>query len=244
MSEELTRKKKLRAAHRASATRMITQAKELLEAEEGDETMLRQRRNALRTKLQTLQTLDLEILDSIDEDVIEEEVMHADEARDVHVAKGRATPNVKLPKLSLKRFGGDLEKWTTFWDIFESAIHNNPSLSPVDKFNYLKSVVESTAAEAIVGLTLTAANYEEAIAILTRRFGNKQLIVNRHMEILLNVEAVSSQYNLKALRHLLDIIESNVRGLRALGVPSSSYGGLLSSVLINKLPLLWNERMN
>ena len=34
MSEELTRKKKLRAVHRASATRMITQAKELLEAEE------------------------------------------------------------------------------------------------------------------------------------------------------------------------------------------------------------------
>ena len=38
----------------------------------------------------------------------------------------------------------------------------HPSLSPVDKFNYLTSVVESTAAEAIVGLTLTAANYEEA----------------------------------------------------------------------------------
>ena len=61
---------------------MITQARELLEGEEGDETILRQRRNALRTKLQTLQTLDLEILDSIDEDVIEEEVMCADEARE------------------------------------------------------------------------------------------------------------------------------------------------------------------
>ena len=55
---------------------MITQARELLEAEERDEAVLRQRRNTLRTKLQTLQKLD-----STDEDDIEEEVMCADEAR-------------------------------------------------------------------------------------------------------------------------------------------------------------------
>ena len=30
--------------------------------------------------------------------------------------------HVKLPKLSLKWFSGDLTKWTTFWDSFESAI--------------------------------------------------------------------------------------------------------------------------
>ena len=32
------------------------------------------------------------------------------------------------------------------------------------------------------------------------------------------------------------MVESQVRGLRALGVPSESYSSLLSSVLINKLP--------
>lgn len=40
----------------------------------------------------------------------------------------------------------------------------------------------------------------------------------------------------KALRHLYDVIESNVRSLRALGVAADSYGSLLSSVLMNKLP--------
>ena len=56
------------------------------------------------------------------------------------------------------------------------------------------------------------------------------------MEILLSLEAFLSQHNLKGLRHLFDCIESNVRGLKALGVASSSYSGLLSSILINKLP--------
>ena len=135
------------------------------------------------------------------------------------------SPHVKLPKLSLKKFGGDLTKWTTFWDTFESAVHNNPTLTSIDKFNYLNSLLESVASEAISGLTLTSPNYEEAIATLKRRFGIKQLIVNRHMDLLLNLEAVTSQHNLKGLRHLFDMVESNVRGLRALGVPSSSYGG-------------------
>lgn len=36
------------------------------------------------------------------------------------------------------------------------------------------------SADAITGLSLTAANYEEAVAVLKARFGNKQRIVNRH----------------------------------------------------------------
>ena len=108
----------------------------------------------------------------------------------------------------------------TFWD---SSIHTNPILSSVDKFNYL---LESTAAKAIAGLTLTAANYDEAIATLKKRFGNPQLIVNRHMEALLNVTAVSTHHDVKGLRRLHDSVEAHVRGLQALGVPPSSYGGL------------------
>ena len=109
-------------------------------------------------------------------------------------------------------------------------------LSKIDKFNYLRSMVTYWALEAISGLTLTSANYDEAIEILKLRFGNKQLIINQHMEQLLSVEGVTSQRDVKGLRHLYDVIESNVRSLRSLGVSADSYGSLLSSVLMNKLP--------
>ena len=138
---------------------------------------------------------------------------------------------MKLPKLSIKKFGGDLTKWVTFWDIFNSSIHSNPTLSSVDKFNYLMSLVESSAAEAIA-----SANYDEAIATLKKRFGNPQLIVNRHMEALLGVMAVPSHFDIKGLRKLHDTVEAHVRGLRALGVPAESYGDLFTSILMNKLP--------
>ena len=82
------------------------------------------------------------------------------------------------------------------------AIHDNASLLDIDKFNYLRLLLQGSALDALSGLTLTAANYKEAVTVLERRFGNKQQIVAQHMDILLNVDAVTSSHNLKALRHL------------------------------------------
>ena len=153
-----------------------------------------------------------------------------------HAPARTVTPHVKLPKLSMKKFNGDLTKWTTFWDSFSSSIDANPALSGIDKFNYLISLLESTAAEAIAGLTPTDANYEEAVATLKKRFGNPQLIINRHMEALLHVPGVSSHHDIRGLRKLHDSVEAHIRGLKALRVPAQTYGGLLTSVLVNKLP--------
>ena len=74
------------------------------------------------------------------------------------------------------------------------------TLTSVDKFHYLVSFLESSAAEAIAGLLLTAANYTEAVSILRKRFGNSQLIVNRHMEALLAITTVLSHHDVKGLR--------------------------------------------
>ena len=57
------------------------------------------------------------------------------------------------------------------------------------------------------------------------------------MEQLLSLSGVSSQHDVKGLRHLFDVIESNVRSLQSLDVRAESYGSLLSSVLMNKLPV-------
>ena len=56
------------------------------------------------------------------------------------------------------------------------------------------------------------------------------------MDMLLNIESITSDCNLKGLRQLYYIVESHVRGLKSLGVSADSYGSLLSSILLNKLP--------
>ena len=47
---------------------------------------------------------------------------------------------------------------------------------------------------------------------------------------------VYSNHDPRGMRQLYDLVEVHVRGLKALGVPSESYGSLLSSVLMNKVP--------
>ena len=117
-----------------------------------------------------------------------------------------AASRVKLPKLTIRSFDGDITRWTSFWDSYKSAIHDNRSLSAVDKFNYLRSLLERTAREAISGLSLTEANYSQAIEILEKRFGSKQQIISKHMDILLNLEPVATT-SAKALRNLYDHVE-------------------------------------
>ncbi len=106
---------------------------------------------------------------------------------------------IRLPKLSLQSFSGDITQWLTFWDSFKSAVHSNDQLTEVDKFNYLKSLLTGTAREAIAGLTLSASNYKEAVAILEGRFGHQQQIISRHMDQLLNMNPVTSSSNLPSL---------------------------------------------
>ena len=55
----------------------------------------------------------------------------------------------------------------SFWNSFDSAIHQNAQISKVDKFNYLHSLLDGTAATATQGLALNYSNYDAAV----ERFG-------------------------------------------------------------------------
>ena len=55
------------------------------------------------------------------------------------------------------------------------------------------------------------------------------------METLLNAEPATSDQSLKELRRLYDTTESHLRSLRSLGVEPTSYGAMLSPVLLTKL---------
>ena len=143
---------------------------------------------------------------------------------------------VKLPELNLRPFDGNYINWLTFWDTFKASIHDSTELSDVVKFSYLVSLLRGSAKEAIAGLSLTSANYKDAVDILTKRFGDQTQIKAKHMDALMSLEPVMSLQNLIALRRLHDTVETHVRGLRSLGVAPESYGALLSPVIMKKLP--------
>ena len=149
---------------------------------------------------------------------------------------GIHAPRVKLPKLSIRRFNGDVKQWLPFWNQFRSAIHNNPTLNDVDKFNYLQSYLEDEAADAIEGMALTEANYTEAIDRLQARFGDTSWIVGQHIQSLMNLPSITDCQDLPAVRKLLDKVQTTVASLKALGEPEESYGRIATSALMTRLP--------
>lgn len=59
-------------------------------------------------------------------------------------------------------FNSDLENWVSFIDTFNALFHNNPSLSNVQRLDYLKSSVSDTAADVIKSFSITSDNYQAA----------------------------------------------------------------------------------
>jgi len=47
-----------------------------------------------------------------------------------------------LPRLSLEQFDGDYNKWQRFFNGFKSQIHDEPSLTHIDKFHFLRSCLD------------------------------------------------------------------------------------------------------
>eukprot|EP00795_Rhopilema_esculentum_P005668 gene5668-10908_t len=149
---------------------------------------------------------------------------------------GAFKQQAKLQKLSMPTFDGKVENWPSFYDIFESAVHCDPHLSNVTKFQYLQSLLKGVAKEAIAGLKVTNANYESALQILKERFGQKQILISTHVTTLVSLSPVESCSDLKNLRTLYDKTESVVRSLDGLGITEENYGTFLTPVLLGKLP--------
>ena len=143
---------------------------------------------------------------------------------------------VKLPKLVIKKFGGNHAEYQSFWDSFDATIHSNESLNDIEKLNYLRSYLEGPAAATITGLALTKENYRIAVDLLRERFGNKQVIISSHMDSLLKIPRVTLASDIKRVRDVYDKIEINVRSLQALGIKSEMYGSLLIPVMMEKIP--------
>ena len=84
----------------------------------------------------------------------------------------------------------------------------------IDKYIYMKHLLEGQAAACISGLQLTENNYAEAVETLKQRFGVHQVIINAHMDSLIKLPSVTTMSDIHKVRSVFDQIESRVKGLQ------------------------------
>ncbi|GFS86569.1 uncharacterized protein TNCV_903271 [Trichonephila clavipes] len=144
--------------------------------------------------------------------------------------------SVRLPKLQIDKYFGDPCLWLEFWNKFQNSIDKNETLTKVDKFSYLKSLLGGAAGNVVKGFALSDDNYDNALILLKERFGREGIVVNAHMSKLLNLYPVKDSNNVIGLRKLYDICKIQIRSLESLNVTSGMYGHLLQPILLKLLP--------
>ena len=58
---------------------------------------------------------------------------------------------LKLPKIKIKLFDGEISEWKSFIDIFEAAVVKNYNLTNIEKFTYLRGYLNGSALQCIEG---------------------------------------------------------------------------------------------
>ena len=150
----------------------------------------------LEAKLKALEDIDQDILSLCNVDEIPQEIEESERYVEKVITCQKKISNVSQPTAgdmqeppdplagliqvlpggvslsvptSLPKFHGEVTTWMGFWYSYKSAVHDN--LSKIDKFNYLRSLLEDSASQAIQGLALSSDNYDSAVEILEQRFG-------------------------------------------------------------------------
>ncbi|XP_077262593.1 uncharacterized protein LOC143897662 [Temnothorax americanus] len=86
---------------------------------------------------------------------------------------------IRLPKIALPQFAGDLALWLSFIVLFNTAIHENDSVSAIEKFQYLLASLSEEALGVVKNLPLTAENYVIAYHALLARYQNKRKLATQ-----------------------------------------------------------------
>ncbi|XP_077553403.1 uncharacterized protein LOC144168258 [Haemaphysalis longicornis] len=151
----------------------------------------------------------------------------------------RNSGHLRLPKVELQKFNGNKLEWQPFWEQYKQAIHENNSLSSVEKFLYLRMSLTGKAAAVVSGLQATEDNYSSAVDMLKERFGRQDILVQEHLTQLLNLPQVKALNDVAALRRLHDHVQKNTGALKTLGVGSEGYGTMLCAALFRVMPEEW-----
>ncbi|XP_055624551.1 uncharacterized protein LOC129767557 [Toxorhynchites rutilus septentrionalis] len=113
-------------------------------------------------------------------------------------------------------------------------IDKDASLTPVDKFNYLLSVLTKEAKTLVESIEVTVSNYEVAWKMLQERFENKKIIARTLMDGFLDAEPIRRE-SYDSLVTLIDSYERNLLQLKKLDLDTDGWSHILAHLLYKRL---------
>ncbi len=127
------------------------------------------------------------------------------------------TKGVRLPKLEVPTFEGDILHWQSFWEQFYIAIDGRKDISDTEKLVYLRLSIKDGSAKSIIeGLSHTGDQYKEAVGSLKSRYNRPRLIHQTHVKKICEIPNLKEGSG-RELRRLHDIVKQHLRALKSMG---------------------------
>ena len=125
--------------------------------------------------------------------------------------------SMKLPKVQLAPFYGDISDWLRFHSAFSAEVDKNQNLHYSSKYNYLQALIKGKARETIKGLPYSQEGYEEAKKLLKDRYGRPSHLKRQTIQDLEDLEPIGYSQKLDKVHKFTEKFKKTVRTLNTLG---------------------------
>lgn len=139
--------------------------------------------------------------------------------------------SLRLPTIKLEPFKGNIEEWSRFWEQFQSSVDQNSSVSQIDKHVFLRGYLEGEPKRIVDGIAVTAATYEETKRILQVKYGDKNRIIQTHLDFLEQIKPIHP-ITPESLNNTYVECNRRLQALRALGENVDGYGRILAPKIL------------
>ncbi|XP_053681617.1 aminopeptidase N-like [Sabethes cyaneus] len=138
-----------------------------------------------------------------------------------------SVPHLQAP---FPTFNGNPENWYSFKSLFQSIMARYVNESPAMKILYLRNSLSGDAKDKIDEAVVNNNDYESAWKILETAYEDKRLILDTHIDTILDCPRICKENRGKSLAKLVDICTKHTDALNSHGYPVE---GLAELILVN-----------
>ncbi|XP_016657693.1 uncharacterized protein LOC107882968 [Acyrthosiphon pisum] len=140
----------------------------------------------------------------------------------------------QLPPIPLPSFDGNIQEWSSFFDIFHAIVHEGNEYSDAQKFYYLRSCLQGQALDLVRSIPINDSNYSVVVERLKQRYDNPRLVIQSHIRSLLECPRIEEP-SASALQELYSHVSTHVAALSALDQPIEHWDAWLITIVTGRL---------
>ena len=152
--------------------------------------------------------------------------------RKLEMERAAQSTKAKLPKLKITPFEGTSTDWIRFENMFLTQVDRQP-ISDEEKFGYLLEMVSPKVRSKISNIKPSSEGYKRAWDRLKNEYGQTKVVINSHMESIINLSPVKG-VNYDKVQVFYEQLFKNFDALQTLGESDMLKGFVLTT--LNKLP--------